>query len=82
MKQTITNILLLLSFAINANAQDPNKPLHAFSLNDCVQYAQKNNVQVKNALIAIDAQDLELFIESMMQQVISRRKAQPTIDIQ
>jgi outer membrane protein TolC len=56
MKQTITNILLLLSFAINANAQDPNKPLHAFSLNDCVQYAQKNNVQVKNALIAIDAQ--------------------------
>jgi len=45
-----------MSIVLNANAEDPNKPLHAFSLNDCVQYAQKNNVQVKNALIAIDAQ--------------------------
>jgi len=38
------------------NAQTEIKPLHSFSLNDCVAYAQKNNVQVKNALLAIEAQ--------------------------
>ena len=37
-------------------AQTEIKPLHSFSLNDCVAYAQKNNVQVKNALLAIEAQ--------------------------
>ena len=50
-------LLVLLGWisAINVNAQN-NKALHAFSLEDCVAYAQKNNVQVKNALLAIDAQ--------------------------
>jgi outer membrane protein TolC len=41
---------------IHIQAQNANKPTHAFSLEDCVTYAQKNNVQVKNALLAIDAQ--------------------------
>lgn len=39
-----------------ANAQDMNKAVYKFSLMDCVGFAQKNNVQVKNALLAIDAQ--------------------------
>jgi hypothetical protein len=41
--------------AANVMAQN-NKPIHTFSLDECVGYAQKNNVQVKNALLSIDAQ--------------------------
>jgi outer membrane protein TolC len=37
-----------------AQTEIPN--IHQFKLDDCVVYAQKNNVQVKNALLAIDAQ--------------------------
>jgi outer membrane protein TolC len=37
-----------------AQTEIPN--IHQFKLDDCVTYAQKNNVQVKNALLAIDAQ--------------------------
>jgi outer membrane protein TolC len=53
-----TILLLLCSFVmcIHLQAQNTNKPTHAFSLEDCVAYAQKNNVQVKNALLAIDVQ--------------------------
>ena len=42
-------------FASLAQAQE-QKRVHAFSLADAVTYAQKNNVQVKNALLDIDAQ--------------------------
>jgi outer membrane protein len=51
-------ILLTIGFAIAglAKAQDANANKHAFSLDQCVDFAQKNNVQVKNALLAIDAQ--------------------------
>ncbi len=52
-------ILLLLCgfvFTTNLSAQNETKPIHSFSLEDCVAFAQKNNVQVKNALLAIDAQ--------------------------
>lgn len=51
-------ILLTIGFALAglAQAQDANKNLHAFSLEQCVDYAQANNVQVKNALLTIDAQ--------------------------
>jgi outer membrane protein TolC len=47
-----------MGFAITGlvQAQDANKPTHAFSLEQCVDYAQKNNVQVKNALLAIEVQ--------------------------
>ena len=37
-------------------AQDSTKATHAFSLEQCVEYAQKNNVQVRNALLAIEVQ--------------------------
>ena len=47
--------LLSLMIASKAIAQS-NKVVNAFSLEQCVDYAQKNNVQVKNALLAIDAQ--------------------------
>ncbi len=51
-------ILLTIGFAIAglANAQDANANKHAFSLEQCVDFAQKNNVQVKNALLAIEVQ--------------------------
>lgn len=42
-------------FATAAQAQE-QKTVHAFSLADAVSYAQKNNVQVKNALLDIDIQ--------------------------
>ena len=47
--------LLGLMCATNLMAQN-DKPIHAFSLENCVAYAQKNNVQVKNSLLSIDAQ--------------------------
>ena len=43
-------ILVTLFFATAAFAQEA-KTVHAFSLADAVNYAQKNNVQVKNALL-------------------------------
>lgn len=39
-----------------AKAQDQPKTINAFSLEQCVEYAKKNNVQVKNALLAIEVQ--------------------------
>jgi outer membrane protein len=51
-------IYFIMVFAITgyAKAQDTKNNTHAFSLDQCVEYAQKNNVQVKNALLAIDVQ--------------------------
>jgi outer membrane protein TolC len=51
-------IFFIVVFAITgfAKAQDTKNNTHAFSLDQCVEYAQKNNVQVKNALLAIDVQ--------------------------
>jgi len=54
MKSFLIVLLGWLS-AMNVHAQS-SKALHAFSLEDCIAYAQKNNVQVKNALLTIDAQ--------------------------
>ncbi len=54
MKNLFIGFLTLIS-ASNVLAQN-DKPIHAFRLDECVAYAQKNNVQVKNALLAIDAQ--------------------------
>ena len=47
-----------MGFAITGHtiAQDSTKATHAFSLEQCVEYAQKNNVQVRNALLAIEVQ--------------------------
>ena len=51
-------LLLILSlFLVNLiQAQDTTNASHSFSLEQCVAYAQKNNVQVKNALLAINVQ--------------------------
>ena len=53
MKKIIVIVTAL--FATAANAQE-QATVHAFSLADAVSYAQKNNVQVKNALLDIDIQ--------------------------
>jgi len=53
--KTFLIALLGLMSATNLIAQN-DKPIHAFSLENCVDYAQKNNVQVKNALLSIEAQ--------------------------
>jgi outer membrane protein TolC len=49
---TLTSLCIMSSIL----AQDLNKPVYSFSLQECVAFAQKNNVQVKNALLAIEAQ--------------------------
>jgi outer membrane protein TolC len=49
-------LLLSLAAASFSQAQDADKITHAFSLDQCVDFAQKNNVQVKNALLAVQVQ--------------------------
>ena len=46
----------ILILSINAEAQNKTKQVYAFSLEECVTFAKNNNVQVKNSLLAIDAQ--------------------------
>jgi hypothetical protein len=48
----------LLSFTIFhlSQAQVTKIPVHEFSLDQCVEFAQKNNVQVKNSLLAVEVQ--------------------------
>jgi outer membrane protein TolC len=48
----------LLSFTIFhlSQAQEAKIPVHEFSLDQCVEFAQKNNVQVKNSLLAVEVQ--------------------------
>jgi outer membrane protein TolC len=50
-------LLLVIAFANIARAQDAGKFVNAFSLDQCVEFAHKNNVQVKNALLAIESQN-------------------------
>jgi outer membrane protein TolC len=47
-----------LSFTIVhlSQAQEAKKPIYEFSLDQCVEFAQKNNVQVKNSLLAVQVQ--------------------------
>jgi outer membrane protein TolC len=49
-------LTLVVAMTIFVQAQSPSKVVNAFSLDQCVEYAQKNNVQVKNALLAIEVQ--------------------------
>lgn len=54
MKLRLTGtVLFLLSMMLNATAQER----HEFSAKDAVEYARKNNVQVKNALIDVLEQE-------------------------
>ena len=55
MKQVFLLIIGTMSI-VQSMAQTEIPDIHQFKLDDCVVYAQKNNVQVKNALLAIDAQ--------------------------
>jgi outer membrane protein TolC len=55
MKQFLMLFFSLMLVGV-LSAQSTIKPVHEFKLDDCVMYAQKNNVQVKNALLSIDAQ--------------------------
>jgi outer membrane protein TolC len=48
--------IMVLAITSFTQAQEAGIPTHAFSLDQCVEYAQKNNVQVKNALLAIEVQ--------------------------
>ncbi len=50
-------LLLVFAFVNLAKAQDSSNAVYAFSLDQCVEFAHKNNVQVKNALLAIDVQN-------------------------
>ena len=50
------NLFFVTIFFATAALAQEQKTLHAFSLVDAVNYAQKNNVQVKNALLDIDIQ--------------------------
>jgi len=47
-----------LSFTIVhlSQAQETKKAVHEFSLDQCVEFTQRNNVQVKNSLLAIEVQ--------------------------
>ena len=49
-------LFLVTVFFATATFAQEQKTVHAFSLVDAVNYAQKNNVQVKNALLDIDIQ--------------------------
>ena len=51
-------IFVIMSFAIAGllQAQEAKNATHSFSLEQCVDFAQKNNVQVKNSLLAIEVQ--------------------------
>jgi len=46
----------ILILSVNSQAQNKTKQVHAFSLEECVTFAKNNNVQVKNSLLAIEAQ--------------------------
>ena len=56
MKKVLLILLCGFVFSTNLQAQQNDKPIHNFSLADCVDFAKKNNVQVKNSLLAIEAQ--------------------------
>lgn len=57
--RSATTLLCMLTFiAYTATAQRPDttSTTHAFSVQQCIEYARKNNVQVKNALLDLQVQ--------------------------
>jgi len=54
--KTIILLFSSLCVMLQVSAQEGPKTVHAFSLEECVAFAQKNNVQVKNSLLQIEAQ--------------------------
>lgn len=56
LNRTLLSVLLLISF--QAISQQTAKPvMHEFSLQQCIDYAEKNNAFVKNALLDIKIQE-------------------------
>ncbi|MGI8951907.1 MAG: TolC family protein [Chitinophagaceae bacterium] len=56
MKLKIIIAILFCLNLINAKAQSDSSKLHAFSVQQCIDYATKNNMQVKNALLDLKIQ--------------------------
>ncbi len=56
MKKRVITITLFCITAAIVNAQSDSITLHKFSLQQCVDYAAKNNMQVKNALLNLQIQ--------------------------
>ncbi|MBX2932379.1 MAG: TolC family protein [Chitinophagaceae bacterium] len=54
-KRTLKNMFLLLTLMVASTVQAQTK--HEFSISQALDYASKNNVQVKNALLNIKAQE-------------------------
>lgn len=57
-ERRIPRLVLLMGLALISfltNAQNPAK--HEFTIQQCVDYANRNNVQVKNALLNIQVQN-------------------------
>jgi outer membrane protein len=55
MKQFFS-LCAFLILSVYSQAQNKTKQVYAYSLEECVTFAKNNNVQVKNSLLAIDAQ--------------------------
>lgn len=53
----VQKILALLLIVVKTTVFAQQKPIHKFSVKQAVDYAQKNNVQVKNALLNIQIQN-------------------------
>lgn len=51
-----TLLLGLIIISIQATSQQQQKAVHSLSAQECIEYAMKNNVQVKNALLDIQIQ--------------------------
>lgn len=55
-RRKIQNMVLLLGLVISTITSAQNATRHEFTIQQCVDYAYKNNVQVKNALLNIQVQ--------------------------
>ncbi|MDQ2719311.1 MAG: TolC family protein [Bacteroidota bacterium] len=53
----LTGILIGFCFLANAQQRDTTRQTHAFTVDDAVNYAKKNSVQVRNALIDLQIQN-------------------------
>ncbi len=56
-KRFISTVLMFIAVLLNANAQQQQETKHEFSLQQCLDYAKKNNTQVKNALLDLKIQE-------------------------
>ena len=57
MKRMFVSSLLMVLVAFTNKVQAQTKTKNEFSIAQCIEYANKNNLQVKNALLAIKSQE-------------------------